>query len=144
MQTKRLFLYERKKEHIIIRRRERRTIMDGKKKREREKALAEHIADMERLKLGPTKLWTGLVTHHKDVFVSHVIPKLNGTDRLFFSKVNRESWGVLEYAGVNVSKLRWAACECTSISTLEWAWNQIRWGEKSTSRSVMDQAWFCW
>ncbi len=70
MQTKRLFLYERKKEHIIIIRRERRTIMDGKKKissgaqkrkkkREREKALAEHIADMERLKLGPTKLWTG-------------------------------------------------------------------------------------
>jgi hypothetical protein len=100
---------------------------------------------MERLKLGPSKLWTGLVTHHKDVFVSHVLSKLNTrTDRYFFSKVNRESWGVLEYAGVNVSKLRWAACECTSISTLEWAWNQIRWGEKSTSRSVMDQAWFCW
>ena len=46
---------------------------------------------MERLKLGPTKLWTGLVLHHKDVFVSHVISKLNGTDRCFFSKVNRES-----------------------------------------------------
>jgi len=62
---------------------------------------------MERLKLGPTKIWTGLVLHHKDVFVSHVIPKLNRTDRFFFSKVNRESWDVLEYAGVDVSKLRW-------------------------------------
>ena len=45
--------------------------------------------------------------HHKDVFVSHVIPKLNRTDRCFFSKVNRESRGVLEYAGVNVSELGW-------------------------------------
>ena len=56
----------------------------------------EAVADVERLKLGPTKLWTGLVLHHKDVFVSHVIPKLNGTDRCFFSKVNRESRDVLE------------------------------------------------
>ena len=98
---------------------------------------------MERLKLGPTKLWTGLVLHHKDVFVSHVISKLNETDRFFFKKVNRESWGVLAYAGVNVSKLNWGIYECSSISTLEWAWNYTRWGEKSKSGRVMDQAWFC-
>ena len=47
-----------------------------KKKKEREKAAAEALADMERLKLGPTKLWTGLVVHHKDVFVSHVISEI--------------------------------------------------------------------
>ena len=47
---------------------------------------AEAVADMERLKLGPTKLWTGLVLHHKDVFVSHVLSKLNRTDRWFFSE----------------------------------------------------------
>ena len=57
-----------------------------KKKKEREKAAAEALADMERLKLGPTKLWTGLVLHHKDVFVSHVISKLNRTDRRFFAR----------------------------------------------------------
>ena len=44
-----------------------------KKKKEKEAAVKEAVADMERLKLGPTKLWTGLVLHHKDVFVSHVI-----------------------------------------------------------------------
>ena len=115
-----------------------------KKKKEREKAAAEALADMERLKLGPTKLWTGLVLHHKDVFVSHVISKLNGTDRYFFSKVNRESWGVLAYAGVELLlKLQWCVHECSSISTLEWAWNKIAWGEKSQSGRVMDQAWFC-
>ena len=62
-----------------------------KKKKEREKALAEHIENLERLKLGPTKLWTGLVVHHKDVFAAHVLPKLNTTDRWFFSDSNSES-----------------------------------------------------
>ena len=76
-----------------------------KKKKEKEEAIERARAELERLKLGPTKVWTGLVTHHKDVFVSHVLSKLNTTDRFFFSVVNRESRGVLEYAGVNVSKI---------------------------------------
>ncbi len=112
------------------------------KEKEREKALAEHIENLERLKLGPTAIWTGLVTHHKDVFASHVMPKLDATDRWFFALVNRESWDVLAYAGVDVSKLCCAIYECSSISTLEWAWNHTRWGEKSKSGTVMDQAWF--
>ena len=116
-----------------------------KKKKEREKAAAEARADMERLKLGPTKLWTALVLHHKDAFVSHVISKLNGTDRYFFKKVNRESLDVLAYAGVELLlKLQWCVHECSSISTLEWAWNNTGWGEKSISGRVRDQAWFCW
>ena len=98
---------------------------------------------MERLKLGPTKLWTGLVLHHKDVFVSHVISKLNTTDRFFFSRVNRESLDVLKYAGVNVSKLNWGIYECSSISTLEWAWNNMPWGKKFEDGTVRDQTWFC-
>ena len=48
-----------------------------KKKREKEEAVKEAVADMERLKLGPTKLWTGLVLHHKDVFVC-VFSYING------------------------------------------------------------------
>ena len=99
---------------------------------------------MERLKLGPTKIWTGLVVHHKDVFVSHVLPKLNRTDRFFFKKVNGESWSVLEYAGLNVSEIGCTVYECLSISTLELVWNNIPWGEKSQSGRVMDQARFCW
>jgi hypothetical protein len=114
-----------------------------KKRREKEEAMKEAVADMERLKLGPTKLWTGLVLHHKDVLVSHVISKLNGTDRFFFSRVNRESLDVLKYAGVDVSELRLIVWECTSISTLEWAWNNMPWGEKFEDGDVIDQAWFC-
>ena len=98
---------------------------------------------MERVKLGPSKLWTGLVLHHKDIFVSHVISKLNRTDRCFFAEVNGESLDVLKYAGVNDLK-RWSIDECSSFSTLEWAWNNTKWGKKSQSGKVMDQAWFCW
>ena len=115
-----------------------------KKKREKEEAMKEAVVDMERLKLGPTKVWTGLVLHHKDVFVSHVLSKLNTTDRFFFSEVNRESRGVLEYAGVDVSRLHVFVNECASVSTLEWLWNEIRWGGKDTKGNVIDQVWFCW
>ena len=117
--------------------------LSGAQKRKKKKEREEDVKDMERLKLGPTKLWTGLVLHHKDVFVSHVISKLNGTDRFLFSDVNSESRGVLAYAGVDVSKLGYAVYECSSISTLEWAWNNMPWGKKRQRESVIDQAWFC-
>ena len=117
--------------------------LSGAQKRKKKKEKEELALEIERLKLGPTKLWTGLVLHHKDIFVSHVISKLNGTDRFFFSKANKESRGVLEYAGVNVSGLGLIVYECSSISTLEWAWNHMPWGEKDEDGRVMDQTWFC-
>ena len=105
------------------------------------------MADMERLKLGPSKIygpiWTGLVVHHKDIFVSHVLSKLNRTDRFFFAKVNGESQDVLKYAGVNLSELKLPVRECSSISTLEWVWNNMPWGKKDTKGNVIDQASFC-
>ena len=117
--------------------------ISGAQKRKKKREKEELAADMERLKLGPTELWTGLVVHHKDVFVSHVIPKLNRMDRFFFSKVNRESWDVLKYAGVNVSGLGAWVYECSSISTLELVWNQMPWGKKFEDGNVADQTWFC-
>ena len=79
--------------------------ISGAQKRKKKREKEELALEMERLKLGPTKIWTGLVVHHKDVFVSHVIPKLNRTDLFFFARVNQESFDVLEYAGVDVSKV---------------------------------------
>ena len=54
---------------------------------------------------------------------------------VFLLEVNRESRGVLTYAGVDVSKLCVSVYECSSISTLEWAWNHIPWGEKDTKET---------
>ena len=114
-----------------------------KKKKEKEEAIAEAKADLERLKLGPTRLWTGLVLHHKDIFVSHVLPKLKKTERFFFSNANTESFDILEYAGVNVSQEGWCIHECSSISMLEFVWNKMKWGGKFDDGTVKDQAWFC-
>jgi len=114
---------------------------------EKEAEIARSLALLENLSLcsssSSSPIWNGLVLLHKDIFVSHVIPKLNETDRFFFSKVNRESRGVLAYAGVNVSKLASGVHECSSISTLEFAWNSISWGKKDGDGNVVDQTWFC-
>jgi len=80
-------------------------------------------------------LWR-LVTEQRDIFAKCVLPHLNTTDRCFFSRANDESRNVLEYAGVNVSKLCFRVHECSSISTLECAWNVVDLGKDS-------QAWFC-
>ena len=114
-----------------------------KKKKEKEEAIERAREEVERLKLGPTAIWTGLVLHHKDVFVSHVLPKLNETDRWFFSQANTESWDLLEYAGVNVFEQGWSIDKCSSISTLELAWNNTNWGKKCKKGVMRDQAWFC-
>ena len=73
--------------------------LSGAQKRKKKREKEDLAAEMERLKLGPTKLWTGLVLHHKDVFVSHVISKLNETDRFFFKKVNERVWMCLSMPG---------------------------------------------
>ena len=108
--------------------------ISGAQKRKKKKEKEEAVKDMERLKLGPSKLWTGLVLHHKDVFVSHVLSKLNETDRFFFAGASGGSWEVLAYAKV-LSKLSWNVYECSSISTLEFAWNNMEWGEISMWKS---------
>jgi hypothetical protein len=86
-------------------------------------ALPEKLGNLSLSSSSP--LWNGLVVHHKDIFVSHVISKLTETDRFFFAKVNGESQDVLKYAGVNVSRLhvrcftnvhpfrRWNGCGMT-------------------------------
>jgi hypothetical protein len=114
-----------------------------RKKEKRKEAIERAREEMERLKLGPTALWTGLVLHHRDIFVSHVLPKLNETDRWFFSEANSEGENLLEYAEIDLSKLRWSIAKCSSISTLEWAWNNMKWGGKESTGSVVDQPWFC-
>jgi hypothetical protein len=121
--------------------------MGGKKpsgaaKRE-EEAIERAREEMERLKLEPTALWTGLVLHHRDIFVSHVLPKLNETDRYFFSQANSDGENLLKYAEIDLSKLRWRVYECSSISTLEWCWNKLM-SVENVKACAMDQAWFCY
>ena len=117
---------------------------DGQEKTQKAKATTAHFENLSlSASSSSSPLWNGLVLHHKDVFVSHVLSKLNTTDRFFFACVNRESRGVLKYAGVDVSAIPWCIVECSSISTLEFAWNYMHWAEKDNDGYVMDQARFC-
>ena len=118
---------------------------DEQEKTQKARATTAHLENLSlSASSSSSPLWNGLVSHHKDVFVSHVLSKLNRTDQFFFSEVNRESEDVLAYAGVDLSKIGMSVNECTSISTLEFMWNHLPWGAKSKSGSVIDQAWFCW
>ena len=121
---------------------------DEKEKTQKARAATAHLGNLalsssQGTNSSSSPLWNGLVLHHKDVFVSHVLSKLNRTDRFFFACVNRESRGVLKYAGVDVSAIPWCIVECSSISTLEFAWNHMHWAEKDNDGYVMDQARFC-
>ena len=121
---------------------------DEKEKTQKVRAATAHLGNLalsssQGTNSSSSPLWNGLVLHHKDVFVSHVLSKLNTTDRFFFACVNRESRGVLKYAGVDVSAIPWCIVECSSISTLEFAWNYMHWAEKDNDGYVMDQARFC-
>jgi hypothetical protein len=118
---------------------------DEQEKTQKARATTAHLENLSlSASSSSSPLWNGLVSHHKDVFVSHVLSKLNKTDQFFFSEVNRESEDVLAYAGVDLSKIGMSVNECTSISTLEFMWNSMPWGGKDDIGRVVDQAWFCW
>ena len=74
---------------------------DEGEKTQKARATIAHLSlsSSQRTSSSSSPLWNGLVLHHKDVFVSHVLSKLNTTDRWFFAKANTESQDVLEYAG---------------------------------------------
>jgi len=110
-----------------------------KKKKEREEAIKEAAADLERLKLGPTEIWTGLVLHHKDIFVSHVISKLNSTDIKFLYEVHSETRKLIKRSSrAGDLKKKFKVEEMSSISTLEVAWEH-----KSLWPSWWDETTFC-
>jgi len=103
---------------------------DAKEKEENdEKELAMSV---ERLKLGPSKLWTfvsdvGGVCQH--LFEFEILTKLNGSEIKFFYGTNTESRLAIKRANIKLEK-KFAIYELSSISQLELAWANYRWGAK--------------
>ena len=119
--------------------------ISGAQKRKKKKEKEELALDVERLKLGPTKLWTGLVVHHKDVFVSHVLAEIDtGWTGISYAKVNTESQDALKYAGVKVSG-RFGVMFKNVHRFRRWNWCGITFPSdvKMRKEDVMDQALFC-
>jgi hypothetical protein len=88
----------------------------------------ELVADVERLKIGPSPLWKFIVDH-RDIFEAHVLlsGKLNGSDIKMFYECCRASRSAVIRAKIKLEK-KFLVEELSSISTLELAWEGFPWG----------------
>ena len=97
-------------------------------KEEREQR--ELVADIERLKLGPTDLWK-LITDYPDIFETHVLKSgyLNESDIKMFYECCRASRSAVKRAKIELRE-RFYVRHLSSISTLELAWEGFSWGQR--------------
>jgi hypothetical protein len=76
----------------------------------------------------PTPLWK-LVSEWKDVFEKEVLTKLNRTEQNLFSQTCRASRQAIRRAKIKLGDKFWIH-ELSSISQLELAWANYKWGGK--------------
>ena len=102
----------------------------GAQKRKKKKEQEELVANVERLKLGPTPLWK-FVVDHPDIFEAHVLlsGNLNGSDLKMFYEVCRASRRAVKRAKIKLEKM-FLVQELSSISTMEMAWERYPWGQR--------------
>jgi hypothetical protein len=116
-------------------------------KEKEEQKEQELVADIERLKLGPTDLWK-LITDYPDIFETHVLKSgyLNGSDIKMFYESCRASRRAVKRAKIELQD-RFSVRESSSISTLELAWEGYPWGARMRLPSgvefTMEQKFFC-
>jgi len=92
--------------------------------------------------MGRRDLWD-VIVNNDDVCFKHILPRLNQTDIKFLYDVNSETRALIKRSSrVDELKQAFEVDKMSSISTLEFAWNNMQWGRRDGYR-VMDQAWFC-
>jgi hypothetical protein len=81
-----------------------------------------------------TEQWRG-------IFETHILPKLgNGNDLKFLKMAFKNARDAVERSKVEVER-EFNISEFTSISQMEYAWNNYRWGEYGYQGT---QRCFCW
>jgi len=96
-------------------------------------------------RIGLRDLWD-LIVNNDDVCFKHILPRLNGTDIKFLYDVNSETRALIKRAitsGITLEET-FKIPELLSISTLEFAWDNVQWGTRNRFGNVRDQPWFCW
>ena len=83
----------------------------------------------------PFPIWKFMVDY-PDVFEKHVLTKLNGTDLKFFYGTNTDTRLAIKRANIELQR-KFKIKEMSSISQLEFAWDNYRWDEDGR------QEWFC-
>jgi hypothetical protein len=112
--------------------------LTGSQKRKQKRELQEReereqrelVADIERLKLGPTDLWK-LITDYPDIFETHVLLSgyLNKSDIKMFYECCRASRRAVIRAKIELEE-KFYVYQLSSISTMELAWEGYPWGER--------------
>ena len=129
--------------------------LTGSQKRKQKRELQEReereqrelVADIERLKLGPTDLWK-LITDYPDIFETHVLKSgyLNESDIKMFYECCRASRSAVIRAKIKLQE-EFSVHQLSSISTMELAWEGYPWGERirlpSGVEFTMNQEDFC-
>jgi len=130
--------------------------LTGAQKRKQKRELQEReereqkelVADIERLKLGPTDLWK-LITDYPDIFETHVLLSgyLNETDMKMFYGSCRASRSAVKRAKIELPE-KFLVQELSSISTMELAWEGYPFGERIRFPDGvgfrMTKEYFCW
>ena len=112
-----------------------------------EREQRELVADIERLKLGPTDLWK-LITDYPDIFETNVLKSgyLNSSDIKMFYECCRASRDAVKRVNIELEDT-FKLNDLSSVSTMELAWEGypfgkiIRYGEGV--EFLMDQELFC-
>ena len=93
---------------------------------------------------GERDLWD-VIVDNDDICFKHILPRLNGTDIKFLNDVNSETRALIKRSSrMGKLKRKFKVHKMSSLSALEFAWNNIQWGAPNRYTSKrMDQAWFC-
>jgi hypothetical protein len=103
--------------------------LTGAQKRKQKRELQEReereqkelVADIERLKLGPTDLWK-LITEYPDIFETHVLKSgyLNESDIKMFYESCRASRSAVKRAKIELQEKFWFG---SCLRSLRWSWH---------------------
>jgi len=95
--------------------------------------------------IGLRDLWD-MIVNNDDVCFMRILPRLNQTDIKFLYDVNSETRALIKRAassGITL-KDKFKVEEMSSVSTLEFAWNNMHWGTANRLGFKLNKAWFCW
>ena len=76
----------------------------------------------QKRRMGERELWD-VIVNNDDICFTHILPRLNGTDLKFLYEVNEETRKLIKRSSrAGDLKKKFKVREMSSISTLEWAW----------------------
>ena len=139
----RLF-FSRQKTHTRARAHFTRTLLHKNARARREKPTRATMSAEQQQSEGERDLWD-VIVDNDDICFKHILPRSNGTDIKFLNDVNSETRALIKRSSrMGKLKRKFKVHKMSSLSALEFAWNNIQWGAPNRYTSKrMDQAWFC-